>query len=1048
MLAPSLACRLPSSNPHPIMHAPIATRPSALVLALAVLGSVPILAAQEANAPELAAAAAPAATPASKAAAPAEVFAGVAPALEWRLLGPANMSGRMTDIDAHPSQPDTWYVGTAGSGVWKTSNAGITWDALFQHEGASSIGDVAVAPSNPDVVWVGTGEENGRNSVSYGDGVYKSLDGGKTFTHMGLRETFQVGHVAIHPTDADIVFVAALGRLWGENPDRGVFRTKDGGQTWQKVLYVDAKTGCIDVRVDPLEPTIVHACMYERRRDQFDTNDPAVRFGERAGYFRSSDGGDTWARVDAGLPTAHWGRSALAVYPADPKIVYMQVETIKSGWANAEERFRGGDPSGDAFMGVQGRNLDEGDGARLTMVTPDGPAATAGFEVDDIVLAVDDRAVEDWQDLTRTIRQKKGDEKGKLKIKRGDEELELEITWGSRSGQAGAEEPSDPLQGQYSGRLYGQRENVQGRQGKEGYQTGGIFRSDDRGVTWKRVNSLTDRPFYFCVIAVAPTDPDTIWSCGVPVFKSTDGGKRFRQSQRGIHVDFHALWIDPRDTDHVLVGGDGGLHQTHDGGRGWEQIDNISIGQFYKCDVDTSDPYRVYGGLQDNGTWGGPSRSRWSDGTANDEWVTIAGGDGFGAAVDQTDPANVICTSQNGGLVRVDMAAGGTGRVAKPNDAGGWNWDTPFFLSPHNQQILYLAGGKVVRSLDQGRKSESISPFLGLGERGTASAIAESPRVAGLLYAGTDDGALWRSKDSGRNWEEIHDKVTGLRGPRLVSSIEPSHHADGRVFVTFDGHRSDDMSTYIFVSEDMGDSWRSLTDELPAEQPCFAVVEDPRVEDLLFLGTEVTCWASADRGRKWFRLGNLPTVQVRDLVIQDRDADLVAATHGHGIVVIDIAPLRQITGDTAKARVHLFTPERATRWNMRSRGTQGNREWTAPNPPDGAVIYLWTADEPGDGAQVEIVDILGDRVASLDVPQKAGLHTLSWNLRAGGRGRGRGGPPQGATSTSSANTYAARYVVGEETYTVPIVVRGDPDPSSHPLGNPIGEARAPSRSGQ
>jgi photosystem II stability/assembly factor-like uncharacterized protein len=1003
-----------------MLHSPIAHR---LIVGMVFLTTCSSLASQDApatgtNPPADLAAAAPA-SPAP------DAFAALAPKVEWRELGPANMGGRITDIDVHPSQPEVWYLATAGSGVMKTSNAGITWQSLFRNEGTSSIGDVAIAPSNPEVVWVGTGEENGRNSVSYGDGVYKSVDGGKTFAHMGLRETFQIGHVAIHPMDADIVFVAALGRLWGDNPDRGVFRTTDGGKTWRKVLYLDEKTGCIDVRIDHKDPNIVHACMYERRRDQFDSNDPAVRFGSKSGYFRSADGGDTWQRVSDGLPTCQWGRSAMTMHAGDSKILYMQVETERSGWANGHERFRGGEPSGNAYMGVQSENPNEGDGARLTAVTKDGPADKAGFRVGDVVTAIAGQAVEDNRELTRLIRTQNGGQKSKVAITRGDEKLEIEIEWGTREG--GGEQEEDRLAGQYSGRLYGQRENVQRRQGDDGFETGGIFRSNDGGLHWERVNSLTDRPFYFSKIAVAPTDADTVWSCGIPVFKSTDGGKRFRQVQRSIHVDFHGLWIDPRDVDHVLVVGDGGIHQTHDGGRGWEQLDNFVVGQFYKVDIDTSEPYRVYGGLQDNGTWGGPSRSRWSEGVSTDEWDTIAGGDGFGAAVDRTDPSIVICTSQNGGMLRVDVARGGTRGVSKPRDAGPWNWDTPFFLSPHNQKVLYFAGRKVARSMDQGGSSESISPELGLTDRGTATAIAESPRVAGLLYVGTDDGALWRSRDGGKNWDAIHNQVTGLRGPRYVSSIHASHHEDGRVYVTFDGHRQDDETTYVFVSEDMGDSWRSLTDGLPRSQPCFCVIEDPVAEDLLFLGTEVGCWTSPDRGTSWHRFGReLPTVQVRDLVIAERDADLVAATHGRGIMAIDIRSLREAVGEARKADVHLFAPEVITKWRTRSRGVQGQREWFAPNPAGGATIALFCAKAPSDKATLEVRDLLGERVGSVEFEKVAGAQILEFsgrNLRPG--------------------SYGVVFTDGEVTRSVPLFVRPDPAPHTHPLSHPV-----PAASGQ
>jgi hypothetical protein len=370
-----------------------------------------------------------------------------------------------------------------------------------------------------------------------------------------------------------------------------------------------------------------------------------------------------------------------------------------------------------------------------------------------------------------------------------------------------------------------------------------------------------------------------------------------------------------------------------------------------------------------------------------------------------------------------------TAAVRKPDDAGPFNWDTPFFLSPHNQKILYFAGRRAVRSLDQGRNSTSISPELGLTTRGTATAFAESPRRAGLLYVGTDDGAFWRSEDGGANWEEIHSKVTGLRGPRYVSSIHPSRHEDGRVYVTFDGHRSDDNSTYVFVSEDMGESWRALTDTLPKTQPCFVVVEDPRVEDLLFLGTEVTCWASRDRGASWQRFAkDLPTVQVRDLVIHDREADLVAATHGHGCAVVDISALRQIDEDSGADGAVLFTPERVTRWLMRSRGTQGDREWFAPNPPLGATVRLWLAEAPKATTRVAILDVRGESVATLEVPAAAGFHSLQWEMGAAGRRRGR---------PAEAGSYAARLTLGERSWSVPILVRDDPGGASHPFAESV-----------
>ena len=967
---------------------------------------------------------------------PSNPTADIASALPWRELGPANMGGRVTDIAVHDAHPSTWYVATAGGGLWKTRNGGTTWDVLFDDQSSVSIGDVAIAPSNPDVIWVGTGEENARNSVSFGDGVYRSDDGGKTFTHAGLRETFQIGHIEIHPADPQVVFVAALGRLWGHNPDRGVFRTRDGGQTWQKVLYLDEKTGCIDVRIDPKNPSIVHACMYERMRDGFDSNDPAVRFGQKAGYFRSTDGGDTWSRIDAGLPTVPWGRSGLTVHRDDPSILFMTVETERSGWATGDERTRpnAAPQGGNAYMGIQGEDSADPAGAKLTTITQGGPSADAGLEAGDVIQKVGETEITNYRALLDQVRMASGGEKATLTYVRAGKAATTEITWGTRRGAGGGGGGGGGAP--FAGRLGGQRQNVQGQQGENGFQTGGVFRSGDAGLTWERVNSLTDRPFYYSVIAVDPRNAEHVYATGVPFFASFDGGKKFDEVQRNVHVDFHAIWVDPTDSDHLLLAGDGGVYETFDRTENWRHVSNLSIGQFYHAQADNADPYRVHGGLQDNGTWSGPSRTRWREGIATSEWVTTFGGDGFRAIVDPQDPDTYYATSQNGGLGRVNLRTGRTYRVNKPDDAGSWNWDTPFFVSPHNSRILYVAGRRAAVSLDRGNRSQSISPELGLTERGTATAFAESPRVPGVLYVGTDDGALWHSADGGRNWTEIHDKVIGLPGPRYVSSIEASHHADGRVYVTFDGHRSDDNETYVFVSEDHGDNWRALTDALPEHSPAHVVREDPRRSEVLYVGTEFGCHVSTDRGKTWHELSSgLPTVAVRDLHLQDRDGDLVAATHGRGIWVLDIAPLRQLAADDAEAGAILFRPERATLWVSRSKVTLGHDTWRASNPPSGAPIHLWLAEAPGKSTKVTVHDASGAMIGSMPVGDRAGLHVLEWNLRQGG-GR-RGGSPV------APGTYSVRFEHGDEKLVQPLTVRADPAGAHTPLSTPF--TQTPSR---
>lgn len=982
---------------------------------------------------------APTPRPARTSGRPEPVFsAAMVQDLRWRNLGPFNPMGRMTDIAVHPAKKSTWYVGTGGGGVWKTDNGGTTWTSVFDHAGTVSIGDVAIAPSEPDTIWVGTGEENARNSVQWGDGVYKSTDGGATWTHLGLRETFQIGHIEIHPTNPDIVYVAALGRLWGDNEERGVYKTTDGGKTWSRVLFLDERTGCIDVRVLPNAPDTVLACMYERKRDGFDGNDPAVRFGKQAGLYRSTDGGAHWERLIQGLPSCEWGRSGLDVYGKNPDELFLIVESERSGWARGDRKDRAaGDPPdpdeprqggpggqgqagqgqgranaggrsgrGTAVLGIASEGEDgkaEAPGAVLTQLTDGGPAQKAGLRVGDRVVKVGDEAVKTYADLLEIVRDSAADQKVVLTFVRGAETQTAEVTYGRRD---------DPLtqmlgggNGPYSGRLFGQSENKQKLQGELGYETGGVFCSTDRGTTWQRRNSLTERPFYYSVIRVDPRDDKNVYCVGTTLWGSADGGEKFGAIHRNIHVDFHTFWVDPDDSDHLLAGCDGGVNETWDRGKTWQVRNGFSAAQYYHVVADNSVPYNVVGGLQDNGTWVGPSRTRNREGITAADWVTIYGGDGFGAQTDPLEPWLVYATSQNGALGLVDLRTGNQARIQRdrpPQGTAQFNWDAPFALSPHNRLVLWQAGNFVFRGdryahLDNraarpgqnpvrnqdGMRLACVSPRLGRTEQGTAVSLAESPRVPGLVYVGTDDGALWRTNDGAHTWTRI-DQNLPIVGPRYISDLVPSHFADDRIYLTLDGHRSDDFSTYVFVSEDRGEHWQWLDDDLPANEPCHAVMEDPRNENLLFLGTEYGCHVSLDRGQRWFPLGSgLPTCAVRDLFVQDRDSDLIAATHGRGVFVLDIEALRQLTPAVAKGKAHLFAVEPAILWQMTSRGLQGQRDARAPNPAYGATFHVWLAEPPKDPPVLTIHDVTGTEIAKVTGRAVAGVQVLHWDARTG-----------------------------------------------------------------
>jgi photosystem II stability/assembly factor-like uncharacterized protein len=1006
--------------------------------------------------------AAPAAPPTTPGPDSAAVSASLFDGLRWRHLGPANPMGRMTDIDVHPSQQSTWYVGTAGGGLWKTSNAGTTWQNVFARLGTVSIGDVAIAPSDPNIVWIGTGEENARNSVQWGDGVYKSTDGGASWTHMGLRETFQIGHIAIHPSNPDIVYVAALGQLWGDNDERGVFRTEDGGRSWERVLHLDARTGAIDVRIHPRDPNVVFACLYERKRDAFDGNDPAVRFGPHSGLYQSIDGGDNWRELTQGLPSCTWGRSGIELSASEPDTMFLIVETERSGWQMGDRKDRlptdppdrepsqaGGEQEGEqpqrpqrpagrgqAVLGVGQEGGDgsaEAPGAIVRQLTEGGPAAKAGILVQDRITKVGDEAVKTWADLLEIVRDAQPEQKLSLTVVRGTETSTVEVTLGRRDDAlaAAAGRPNGP----YSGRLFGQDANKQSFQGPLGHETGGVFRSDDRGQTWRRLNSLTERPFYYSVIRCDPRDPQNLYCVGTSLWGSKDGGAKFEPIHRGIHVDFHGIWCDPDDSDHLIAVSDGGVNETLDRGATWQVHRGFSAAQFYDAVADNSVPYNVIGGLQDNGTWVLPSRTRYRDGITAADCFTIYGGDGFGAQTDPVEPWIVFATSQNGALGIVDLRSGQQVRIQRDRLPGGatptFNWDAPFVLSPHNRLTVYHAGSHVFRGerhahLDSrsgrpgqgplrgdGLRMRAISGPLGRTEPGTAVSLAESPRVQGLLYVGTDDGALWRSDDGGGAWQRL-DQNLPVPGPRYVSDIVPSHFADDRVYLTLDGHRSNDFATYVLVSNDRGASWRDLGGDLPSRETCYAIMEDPRNEDLLFLGTEFGCHASLDRGDRWFPLGTeLPTVAVRDLFVHDRDSDLIAATHGRGVCVLDIEALRQVTPAVRRQSQHLFAVEPAYLWRLQSRGFQGHKEWQAQNPPYGVTFHVWLAETPKDAPVLTVHDVTGAELAKVTGIARKGLQAIQWDARTG-------------RQLAKPGTYAVRWLGQADVPARSFVLRADP----------------------
>jgi len=685
-------------------------------------------------------------------------------ALPWRSIGPATMSGRITDLAVYEADPVTWWAATASGGLLKTTNDGRSFTHQFDREATVSIGDVTVAPSDVNIVWVGTGESNPRNSVSWGDGVYKSVDGGATWKNMGLKGSFQIGRIVIHPTDPNIVYVAALGRLWGHNEERGLYRTKDGGENWERILFIDEKTGAIDLAMKPDDPSTLLVAMYERQRDIFDSNDPAKRWGPGSGLYRTTNGGDSFDRVTQGLPTCQLGRIGLDWYRKDPSVVFALVESERIGK----------EPENAPFAGLSAETLEVG--ARITNISEDGPAAKAGLKVGDIIVAMEGEPVLSNEDFVARMRRHLAGDTVEISVSRDRKVVKMEVTFGARPG---AQEDAPRGEGRRGGGgggenanpfgtfLGGQIPNVQDQQGPDGHEYGGIYRSDDAGVTWKRINSLNDRPMYFSQIRVDPSDATYIYALGVPLFQSKDGGTTFTEDGHGdeVHVDHHAMWVDPRDGRHVILGNDGGLYVTRDRLLSWDQLNTVAIGQFYHVAVDPRPVYNAYGGLQDNGSWGGPVHPRYAEGSINEDWTLLGWGDGFVCQVDPNDPQLVYWESQNGGLGRIHLGTGERGFLQARAPRGvryRFNWRTPYILSPHNSRIYYVAGNYVMKSLDRGEGLRAISPEITNTDQGSATALAESPREPGVLYVGTDDGALQVTRDGGATWVNLLPKKPEL----------------------------------------------------------------------------------------------------------------------------------------------------------------------------------------------------------------------------------------------------------------------------------------------
>jgi len=874
--------------------------------------------------------------------------------LPWRSVGPANMSGRVTDIAVPRGKPWIVYCATATGGVWKTVNGGTTWVPIFDEYGSSSIGAIAVADSNPEIVWVGTGEANASSYTSWGNGVYKSTDGARTFAHMGMTETHHIGRILIHPTNPDIVYVAALGHLWGPNPEGGVYRTRDGGQSWTLVKFISDDAGFVDLAMDPRDPQVVYAAGYARRSDRFDDFDSVgIYVLEGGGIFKTSDGGDTWVRLTDGLPRARVGRIGIRVAESLPDRVYAIVE-VAPLWVR----------------------LPEADTARI-------------------------------EELLRRDRPPDPAEAGRLR--RLVEQLA----------------PGDPDHVVVAGMSRSAQAQLRVLLGMNPLDTGGgIFRSDDGGATWTRTNPLNEREGYYSNIRVDPNDPDRVYALMVRTWSSTDGGWTFEQegwavssflTSDFIHGDFHAMWINPDNSDHLIVGTDGGLYSTYDRGAHWA-AHQMPIGQFVRIGVDMQRPYFIYGGLQDNGTWGGPSATRHRSGVTTHDWYKVASADGAYTHVDPTNPNLVYTASQYGNLLRIDLAtgvrAGIRPRAGRGEPPARFNFIAPVVLSSRDPSTLYMGAEKVFKSTDRGSTWVPISPDLtkgrpnpDTGEGATITTLAESPKDPAVLWAGTDDGNLNVTRDGGATWTNVADALPGAprnaegRTKTWVSRVEASRFDAGTAYVSLDGHRDDDFSPYLYRTSDYGRTWETLTGNLPPRVPVRVVREDRRNRNLLFVGTETGIFASVDGGRVWLRLGSgLPTVPVHDILVHPRDPELIIGTHGRSGYVLDISALQELTPEVMERDAFLFPIRAGTLYHVdltKNKAASGARRLAAPNPytdlihegdssglaPPGVTVHYFLQAPGVSPVKITILDDTGAVVRELQGPAEPGINRVPWDLR-------------------------------------------------------------------